>query len=111
MGMFYGSLQHSYSGKRRKTNAWKKKKRHQLRSQRNDVSTELRVPQHVLDRQAEAKAHREKYPSYQPSTSTYVPTKDDSWKLEESKNWTVAPAYNKGAYQVIPKSNIKDIGK
>ena len=25
MGMFYGSLQHSYSGKRRKTNAWKKK--------------------------------------------------------------------------------------
>ena len=61
MGMFYGSLQHSYSGKRRKTNAWKKKKRHQLRSERNDVSTELRVPQHVLDRQAEAKAHREKY--------------------------------------------------
>ena len=35
----------------------------------------------------------------------------DNWKLEESKNFTVAPAYNKGAYQVISKSNIKDIGR
>ena len=30
---------------------------------------------------------------------------------KESKNFTVAPAYNKGAYQVIPKSDIKHIGK
>ena len=34
-----------------------------------------------------------------------------NWRLEESRNFTVAPAYNKGAYQVIPKSEIKDIGK
>ena len=34
-----------------------------------------------------------------------------NWRLEESKNFTVAPAYNKGAYQVITKSNIKDIGR
>ena len=33
------------------------------------------------------------------------------WKKEESQNFTVAPAYNKGAYQVITKSNIKDIGR
>ena len=26
-------------------------------------------------------------------------------------NHTIAPAYNKGAYQVISQSNIKDIGK
>jgi len=26
-------------------------------------------------------------------------------------NHTIAPAYNKGPYQVISKSNIKDIGK
>ena len=36
---------------------------------------------------------------------------DNSWKLEESKKFTVAPAYNKGAYQVIPPSDIKHIGK
>ena len=34
-----------------------------------------------------------------------------NWRLEESKKFTVAPAYNKGAYQVIPKSEIKDIGR
>lgn len=26
-------------------------------------------------------------------------------------DFTVAPAYNKGAYQVISKENIKDIGR
>ena len=34
-----------------------------------------------------------------------------NWRLEESKKFTVAPAYNKGAYQVIPKKEIKDIGR
>ena len=32
-------------------------------------------------------------------------------RLEESKKFTVAPAYNKGAYQVISKENVKHIGK
>jgi hypothetical protein len=35
----------------------------------------------------------------------------DNEKKEISQGYTVAPAYNKGAYQVIGKSNIKDIGK
>ena len=34
-----------------------------------------------------------------------------NWRLEDSQKFTVAPAYNKAAYQVITKSNIKDIGK
>ena len=34
-----------------------------------------------------------------------------NWRLEESKKFTVAPAYNKGEYQVITKNNIKDIGR
>ena len=38
-----------------------------------------------------------------------VAKKDNSHKLEVSKNYTIAPAYNKGAYQVIGKDNIKDI--
>ena len=32
-------------------------------------------------------------------------------KREISKGYTVAPAYNKGAYQVIPKEDIEWIGK
>jgi len=106
MGMFYGSMTHSYSGKKRKTKAFNKSRR------RSPVSTEpMKIPQHILDRQSEMQAFNERYPSMGVATSKYVPSEDTSWKREESKNWTVAPAYNKGAYQVIPKSNIKDIGK
>ena len=36
---------------------------------------------------------------------------DTSYKKEVSKQYTLAPAYNKGAYQVIPLDNIKHIGK
>ena len=41
--------------------------------------------------------------------TTTVPS--DNWRLRESKKFTVAPAYNKGGYQVISKDNIKNIGK
>ena len=32
-------------------------------------------------------------------------------KREISRGYTVAPAYNKGAYQVIPRTDVKHIGK
>jgi hypothetical protein len=32
-------------------------------------------------------------------------------KSQKSTNHTIAPAYNKGAYQVISNQNIKDIGR
>ena len=41
--------------------------------------------------------------------TTTIPS--DNWRLQESKKFTVAPAYNKGGYQVISKDNIKNIGK
>ena len=54
-----------------------------------------------------------------PSTSTMVSnSKGDGenaeWqkeKLKISSSYTVAPAYNKGAYQVVPKNEVKHIGK
>ena len=49
------------------------------------------------------------YPSA-PMTK-YKPPMDVSYKREESKNHTVAIAYNKGGYMVIGKENIKDIGR
>lgn len=30
---------------------------------------------------------------------------------ETEREFTIAPAYNKGAYQVISKQNVKDIGR
>ena len=50
----------------------------------------------------------EEKPTYQSSGGT-KPV--DNIKLEVSKQYTIAPAYNKGAYQVITKSNVKDIGR
>ena len=35
----------------------------------------------------------------------------DDWRLREGRKFTIAPAYNKGGYQVISPDNIKDIGK
>ena len=35
----------------------------------------------------------------------------NNWRLEESKKFTIAPAYNKGGYQVISKDKVKHIGK
>ena len=71
----------------------------------------LKISQADLDRQARAQEHREKYPSMGNGIGTASVSADTSWKREESKNFTIAPAYNKGAYQVITKNNIKDIGK
>ena len=41
----------------------------------------------------------------------YTVPKDNSYKQDISKQYTVSIAYNKGAYQVIPKGEVKDIGK
>ena len=29
----------------------------------------------------------------------------DNWRLRESKKFTIAPAYNKGGYQVVPRTD------
>ena len=36
---------------------------------------------------------------------------DNRWKLEISKNFTIVPAYNKGPYMVVSKSDLKTAGK
>lgn len=106
MGMWYGSMTHSYNGKKRKTAAYRRKKSVPPLS-----GKPLQVPDHVLERQEAARKHREQYPSLGVGTSKYVPQESQDYKKEISKQYTVAPAYNKGAYQVINPDNIVDIGK
>ena len=77
------SMRYGPSGKRRKTSAWSTKKK------TPPVRTSMKPDQKTLDRMKAA----------------------DSYKQEVSKNYTVAIGYNKGAYQVIPKNEIKSIGK
>tara|TARA_B110000858_G_C17725997_1_gene437714 strand:- start:754 stop:1095 length:342 start_codon:yes stop_codon:yes gene_type:complete len=36
---------------------------------------------------------------------------DNSWKIEVSKNFTIVPAYNKGPYMVVNKTDLKTAGR
>ena len=100
-----GSMRYGPTGKKRKTNAWSSKKRKSL------ASKSLRSCPLSIARMEEAKKHREMYPSWTGTTNHTPSTYDDSYKKEVSKNYTVSIAYNKGAYQVIPRSEVKNIGK
>ena len=46
-----------------------------------------------------------------PATSNVIPTGVTPKRKIHKHNFTIAPAYNKGAYQVISKNDIKDIGR
>ena len=47
-----------------------------------------------------------------PSAKLGSPVADETAKKKYyTSSHTIAPAYNKGAYQVISKENIKDIGR
>ena len=95
-----GSLRYSMNGKKRKTKSLNKAK-----TPKNvwTKTTSLSVtPPSVKE-----------YPSY---TSSVTPMSGKDVKLEQEKlkissSYTVAPAYNKGAYQVVPRSEVECIGK
>lgn len=93
MAIQFGSLKHTTSGRRRTTSAFSASKR--KRYFKRYIPTEV---------------YRRETPDY-PSldTGVGVAAKVDRPKL--SSTVTVAPAYNKGAYQVISSENIKDIGR
>ena len=95
--IIHGSMRYSPSGRKRKTNAYKKRARPKFVAQKSKNFKQV-------DNQKEI-------PSLSNSSKTKYKNEDNSWKIEESKKWTVAPAYNKGAYQVIPKGDVKWIGK
>ena len=88
-----GNMRYTTSGRKRKTNVWRK------------VKPQAFVAQSVKKQVVKL----DELPSSK--TTSYKPMKDTSYKLEESKKFTVAPAYNKGAYQVIPRGDVEWIGK
>ena len=111
MGMMNmgGSLRYDMSGRKRKNY---KKNNPTTKRVQNKGKPMKAQPNAVLEAHKE---HMKKYPSMpMGSSAAGKGTVNVSWdkeKKEISQGYTVAPAYNKGAYQVIGKSNIKDIGK
>ena len=53
----------------------------------------------------------ESIPSVSLSAPSVHPRMSSEERLEISRQYTIAPAYNKGAYQVVPKNEIQSIGK
>jgi len=107
-----GSLRYDMNGRKRK--AYKKNNPTNKRTTSGPVrkisASELQKKQAVV------KSTTDRIPSASPSKKatgkgTGVDIKWQQEKLKISSGYTVAPAYNKGAYQVIGKNNIKDIGK
>ena len=94
-----GSMRYSPSGRKRKTNAYKKKARPKFVAQQKKnfkkPDTTPEIPSLIHSSKPKCKNE----------------TLSAEERLEISKNYTVAPAYNKGAYQVIPKGDVKWIGK
>jgi len=110
MGMINlgSSMRYGPTGKKRKTNAWKSTKKNTIMAHEQG-----RLKPSLAERQR-IEAIKEfdlKYPSYSGPETGNTLVADDSYKKEASKNFTVAIGYNKGSYQVIPKNEIKHIGK
>lgn len=96
-----GSLNHSTCGRRKKSIGTMNTKR----TKRLDTS-------HTTMSQPPPLAHTigQNYPSH---VSSRPPSMAQTPRIqrEKSEKYTVAIAYNKGAYQVIPNEDIKYIGK
>tara|TARA_Y100001937_G_C7104156_1_gene324049 strand:+ start:258 stop:569 length:312 start_codon:yes stop_codon:yes gene_type:complete len=102
--IIHGNMRYSPSGRKRKTKAYKKARKPSFKKQ----SQKSFKPNPRLE---EIKAHQEKYPSLPMGSSKPTQAEDNSYKQEISKQYTVAIPYNKGAYQVVPNEDIKNIGK
>ena len=99
---YIGTIRYDQHGRKRKTKALTPRRK------AKQVFTPHKKEKTFAEQRIEE--FNNKYPSHIVN-SRYEAPEDTSWKAEESKNFTVAPAYNKGAYQVIPQNDVEHIGK
>ena len=108
---YSGSLRYDMHGRKRKTKALSKPK------VRRGCSSIGRAPAlHARGSEFESRQlHQKKYRSMPigsyDAQSALAEMKKKIVAQQESSKYTIAPAYNKGAYQVIPRKEVKDIGR
>jgi len=102
---YSNSLKYDMHGRKRKM---AKQSLSTPKKRRNDVEGINPIPDYS---RGSMDAHREKYPSAPMGSIKPAPGRDTSYKIEVSSKYTVAVAYNKGAYQVISRDDVKNIGK
>ena len=97
--IIHGALNYDASGRRKKAANRKSYKRFSGNGSNS-------IPSYTYRR-----GRTDHIPSLDTRVCATTVTKDAEIKKEVSKNYTVAVAYNKGAYQVIPRDSVKHIGK
>lgn len=95
MSIIHGSMRHTMNGRKKKPLPRGRKKSAPFIPLAASDVYRRETPQY---KSVEDKAY---------NTSTTA----QHYKQEISSRYTIAPAYNKGAYQVISLDNVKDIGK
>lgn len=97
--MIHGSMRHTSNGRKKKTNYW--------------TTPKKKVPE--FKPYVAPETFRRSTPEYPSVSDTVQCTSNETLSREEridiSSGYTIAPAYNKGAYQVISRKNVEDIGK
>ena len=101
-------MNYDQHGRRRKKSARMRRSSSGLGHHSFTVATRDHAP-HASPVLEASRKHREKYPSL--PIGEYKPDIDKSYQKEISNQYTVSIPYNKGAYQVIPKDEVKHIGK
>ena len=92
MALTFGSLRHTSSGRKRKP--LPKAKRYTPKFQPLEETT----------------VYRRETKQYKSVDISSIDTTVNA-RHELSSNYTIAPAYNKGAYQLISRDNVQDIGR
>ncbi|MFO0002026.1 MAG: hypothetical protein ACK559_12925 [bacterium] len=96
MGVIQGNLSYTMNGRKRKSLPKKSVK------SKYQYYSSCKIPSYETG--------DKKYPSVE-DVRHATGKMDTSFQREISAKYTVAPAYNKGAYQVISRENVKDIGR
>tara|TARA_B100001057_G_scaffold463972_1_gene518677 strand:+ start:46 stop:351 length:306 start_codon:yes stop_codon:yes gene_type:complete len=99
-GSVTGSLRYDMSGRKRKTKALNTAKKYK-------PAFKVLKPRKSIPGYDDQKV----YESVPITPMNEDHSEDKSYQQEVSKNYTVSIAYNKGAYQVVPNSDLKHIGK
>ena len=114
---YIGSLRYDMHGRKRKTVALKQKKKSRGGSSVGRAPA-LHAGGRGFDSLSLHQTKEDRIKILAPLKSDFERAKEiqeqmefEKEKQQISKKYTVAPAYNKGAYQVIPNTDIKHIGK
>ena len=113
MPVYYTSLNFKKRKKKKSVRQMKAEQEHQAyidRMKRNSVSGSTTASKSVRVGSTPTSSANMATTHLAPC-SDVIPTWAPKRKLHTDHNFTIAPAYNKGSYQVISRKDVKDIGK